>query len=148
MQLETLKADYYKKNGIPIVNYSKFRRNIPIFDDILLDYKNFVFSPKFKDVYNSLLNKRKKFIENISRQLKTRYGFDFIELISKNLRVSINTKNLDKYDFLEFEFLESEKIVATDAFEMILRAIDDKEFFNFVENYRNNGFIDCEKRCR
>ncbi|MHC3900122.1 hypothetical protein ACXOQJ_09825, partial [Streptococcus thermophilus] len=70
----------------------------------------------------------------------------FIELISKNLRVSINTKNLDKYDFLEFEFLESEKIVATDAFEMILRAIDDKEFFNFVENYRNNGFIDCEKR--
>ncbi|MHC3874147.1 ThiF family adenylyltransferase, partial [Streptococcus thermophilus] len=87
--------------------------------------------------------KRKKFIENISRQLKTRYGFDFIELISKNLRVSINTKNLDKYDFLEFEFLESEKIVATDAFEMILRAIDDKEFFNFVENYRNNGFIDC-----
>lgn len=146
LQLETLKADYYKKNGIPIVNYSKFRRNIPIFDDILLDYKNFVFSPKFKDVYNSLLNKRKKFIENISRQLKTRYGFDFIELISKNLRVSINTKNLDKYDFLEFEFLESEKIVATDAFEMILRAIDDKEFFNFVENYRNNGFIDCEKR--
>ena len=111
-----------------------------------MDYKNFVFSPKFKDVYNSLLNKRKKFIENISRQLKTRYGFDFIELISKNLRVSINTKNLDKYDFLEFEFLESEKIVATDAFEMILRAIDDKEFFNFVENYRNNGFIDCEKR--
>lgn len=66
-------------------------------------------------------------------------------MISKNLRVSINTKNLDKYDFLEFEFLESEKIVATDAFEMILRAIDDKEFFNFVENYRNNGFIDCEK---
>ena len=46
---------------------------------------------------------------------------------------------------MEFEFLESEKIVATDAFEMILRAIDDKEFFNFVENYRNNGFIDCEK---
>ena len=29
---------------------------------------------------------------------------------------------------------------------MILRAIDNKEFFNFVENYRNNGFIDCEKR--
>lgn len=104
MQLETLKADYYKKNGIPIVNYSKFRRNIPIFDDILLDYKNFVFSPKFKDVYNSLLNKRKKFIENISRQLKTRYGFDFIELISKNLRVSINTKNLDKYDFWNLNF--------------------------------------------
>lgn len=58
-QLEELKIKYYKEKGSLISRYFKNKDNKLELDNILNEYSSFVFSDKFKEQYNYLLNQRK-----------------------------------------------------------------------------------------
>lgn len=145
-QLEELKIKYYKEKGSLISRYFKNKDNKLELDNILNEYSSFVFSDKFKEQYNYLLNQRKNSIECISKKIHERYGFDFFNILKDKIKGNIETLNMDKYDVLELEFIELEKISDDLAFAIIKKSISSDKFGVFIDLYKNKGYIDYHIR--
>ncbi len=145
-ELEALKSKYYKENGLPSKKYGENLENQDELNNILQNYSNFVLSSNFTDLYNILLNSRKQYINNVSKKIIERYGFDYIKFIKNRVNTTIDTSNLTKYDFLEFEFIQSPVITDNKAFEIIFNSISSKNFIDFTLNFRQCGFIDYTQR--
>lgn len=145
-ELEALKSKYYKENGLPSKKYGENLEDKDELNNILQNYSNFVLLSNFTDMYNILLNSRKQYINNVSKKIIERYGFDFIKFIKNRVNTTINTSNLTNYNFLEFEFIQTPVITDNKAFEIIFNSISSKRFIDFTLNFRQCGFIDYTQR--
>lgn len=145
-EFELFRRKYYTDNGFPLLEYKNKIHDNSAIEKVYQNFSDFVMGDDFKNRYNELLVRRKRYIGNINSQIVNMYSWNCMESVKNAIETTVKTDSLNAIDILKFEFVELKRVSIEDSIKIICEAMSSQFFSNHVLKMFSNNFIDYKMR--